>query len=144
MEMVALTTRAVHLTRGDGRGGTLVISHRDSQLRRGLEIDEELVLVDPDGEFHAATVVELHFELEDTLYVLRLGARLPPEHVRRLWERDGNPHSDQGADSEPDSESDTDSDSDSDSERELLAMLARLRDERGRDPDAGLGDGTSR
>lgn len=32
-----------------------------------------------DGEYHSARVVDLDFELEDTIYGLQVGARLPAE-----------------------------------------------------------------
>lgn len=82
VELIAVPVRAAVLTDGPGAGGEFVVSHSDSGLTRGLELDEQVVVVDPDGEFHAASVVDLEFSLEDTHYVLELGVRLPPETVR--------------------------------------------------------------
>lgn len=58
--------------------GEVRISHVRSGLKRGLDVDEEIVLHCTDGELVAATVVDLEFDLEDTYYVLELGVRLPP------------------------------------------------------------------
>lgn len=82
VELIAVPVRAALLTDGPGTGGEFVVSHSDSGLTRGLELDEQVVVVDPDGEFHAARVVDLEFSLEDTHYVLELGVRLPPDTVR--------------------------------------------------------------
>ena len=82
MELIAVPVRADVLTDGSGVGGEFVVAHSDSGLTRGLELEEQVVVVDPDGEFHAARVVDLEFSLEDTHYVLSLGVRLPPDTVR--------------------------------------------------------------
>ena len=82
MELIAVPVRAAVLTDGPGAGGEFVVSHSASGLTRGLELDEQVVVVDPDGEFHAACVVDLEFSLEDTHYVMELGVRLPPDTVR--------------------------------------------------------------
>lgn len=82
MELIAVPVRAALLTDGPGAGGEFVVSHSGSGLTRGLEVDEQVVVVDPDGEFHVACVVDLEFDLEDTHYVMELGVRLPPETVR--------------------------------------------------------------
>lgn len=90
MELIAVPVRAAVLTDGPGAGGEFVVSHSASGLTRGLELDEQVVVVDPDGEFHAACVVDLEFSLEDTHYVMELGVRLPPDTVRaRLADGDG-------------------------------------------------------
>lgn len=82
VELIAVPVRAAVLTDGPGVGGEFVVSHSESGLTRGLELDEQVVVVDPDGEFHAASVVDVEFSLEDTHYVLELGVRLPPDTVR--------------------------------------------------------------
>lgn len=82
MELIAVPVRAALLTDGVGVGGEFVVSHSESGLTRGLELDEQVVVVDPEGEFHAARVVDLEFSLEDTHYVLALGVRLPPDGLR--------------------------------------------------------------
>ena len=66
------------------------IHHSVTSLARGLEPGEELVIVDADGEYHAAVVTDIAFTLEDTVYVLQTGVRLPEEHARaRLEGADG-------------------------------------------------------
>lgn len=82
MELIAVPVKADVLTDGPGVGGEFVVAHSDSGLARGLELDEEVVVVDPDGEFHAARVLDVEFSLDDTHYVLALGVRLPPDTVR--------------------------------------------------------------
>ncbi|MCL8027662.1 hypothetical protein [Nocardioides bruguierae] len=63
-------------------GADFVLRHSETALGRGLEPGEVVMLVDPEGEYHTATVLDLRFELEDTVYVLRRDARVPPEQVR--------------------------------------------------------------
>ena len=107
MELIAVPVRAALLADSSG-SGEFVVSHSDTSLTRGLELDEQVVVVDPDGEFHAARVVDLEFGLEDTHYVLELGVRLPPENVRdRLNDAPADPSEDLGT---------------------LLDLLGRLRD----------------
>lgn len=109
MELIAVPVRAGLLTDSPGAGGEFVVSHSDTGLGRGLELDEDVVVVDPEGEFHAARVVDLEFGLEDTHYVLELGVRLPPENVRdRLAGAPAEPAEDLGT---------------------VLDLLGRLRDE---------------
>lgn len=122
MELIAVPARAAVLTDGDGVGGELALSHRASGLGRGLELDERVVLVDPDGEFHDATVVDIEFELEDTRYVLELGARLPPEQVRDRLAVPGLSDARAGVGTD-DAAGTADLDT-------VLELLARLRDER--------------
>lgn len=80
MELIAVPVRAALL--GDRSGNEFVLSHSDCGLGRGLDVDEQVVVLDPEGEYHAAVVVDLEFTLEDTTYVLELGARLPAETAR--------------------------------------------------------------
>lgn len=58
-------------------GGQVGASHVRSGLERGLELGEDVVVHCADGEFLAATVTGHDFELDDTLYRLELGVRLP-------------------------------------------------------------------
>lgn len=110
MELIAVPVSAALLTDASQVGGEFVVSHSDSGLSRGLELDEQVVVVDPEGEFHAAVVIDLEFGLDDTHYVLELGVRLPPETVRsRLAGTPAAPAEDLG---------------------ELLDLLGRLRDTR--------------
>jgi hypothetical protein len=53
------------------------VSHVGAGLERGLELGEDVVLHCADGEFLAARVTGFDFELEDTLYRLEPGVRLP-------------------------------------------------------------------
>lgn len=72
--------------------GPLIVSHVESRLRRALEPGEDVVLLDLDGEYHSGFVADLRFELEDTLYVIDRGVRLPPEQAtERLDDADGGP-----------------------------------------------------
>ena len=82
MELISVPVSAALLTGGPGVGGTFMVAHSESALARGLDHGEQVVVVDPDGEFHAAEVVDIRFELSDTHYELELGVRLPPHVVR--------------------------------------------------------------
>lgn len=62
-----------------GRGEHLDVPHSATGLTRGLDHGEQVVVLTDDGEYHAAEVVGLEFEPEDTIYSLRIGARLTPE-----------------------------------------------------------------
>jgi hypothetical protein len=57
----------------------LNVNHSETELERGLDLAERVVLVDASGGYRAATVEELDFGLEDTVYRFRLGAVLPPD-----------------------------------------------------------------
>lgn len=82
---VALPTRLVV-----GPARTFPLHHSHTSLTRGLEPGEELVIVDADGEYHAAAVTDIAFTLDDTVYVLQTGVRLPEElAIARLEAADG-------------------------------------------------------
>jgi hypothetical protein len=82
---VALPTRLVV-----GATRVFPLHHSRTTLARGLEPGEELVILDADGEYHAAVVVDIDFVLDDTVYVLQTGVRLPEElAVARLESVDG-------------------------------------------------------
>ncbi|MEI5674137.1 MULTISPECIES: hypothetical protein [Nocardioides] len=82
---VALPTRLVV-----GPTRTFPLHHSHTSLTRGLEPGEELVIVDADGEYHAAAVTDIAFTLDDTVYVLQTGVRLPEElAIARLESADG-------------------------------------------------------
>ena len=68
--------------------GTVVVAHSETTLRRGLEFGEEVVVREAGADFHAAVVVEIAFELDDTLYTLILGTRLPPDLARERLDPD--------------------------------------------------------
>jgi len=127
MELIAVPVRARQLTAGEGVGGHFVVPHRTSGLARGLELDEEVVIVDPDGEFHAATVHDLTFTLDDTHYVLEMGTRLPPQLVRERLAAPSVPVQPEPEDHEVPQEEDLQS---------LLNLLGELRD-RERGPGRG-------
>ena len=78
--------------------GSLVldVAHSMLGLSRGLEPGEQLVLHDRAGEFHAATVADITFTLDDTHYVLTVGARLTAEMAeqRRLGLQTGSEDAD--------------------------------------------------
>ena len=91
MELVELPYTGAELTT---MRGPLIVSHVEARLTRALEPGEDVVLLDADGEYHSAFVADLRFELEDTLYVLDRGVRLPPEQASERLERaDGGPES---------------------------------------------------
>jgi hypothetical protein len=73
MELVDVTL--TELTR---RSRTLRVAHSSTALGRGLELGESLLVRDDTG-FYSAIVGDLEFELDDTVYVLALGARVPEE-----------------------------------------------------------------
>ncbi|GAA1761815.1 hypothetical protein GCM10009795_005330 [Nocardioides hankookensis] len=93
----------------------LTVHHHETGLNRGLEHREPVVLRTATGEMYAAQVWAIDFEVEDTLYTLAIGARLPGdlalERVEGLdWARhDLAMH-------------------------ELVDLLGRLRSERARGP----------
>jgi hypothetical protein len=65
--------------------GTVVVAHSQTSLQRGLELGEEVVLAT--GEhFHSARVRDIDFELDDTVYTLDLGGRLPADLARERAE----------------------------------------------------------
>ena len=66
--------------------GTVLVAHSETTLRRGLEFGEEVVVREAGADFHAAVVVEIAFELDDTVYTLVLGTRLPPDLARERLE----------------------------------------------------------
>ena len=77
---VALPTRLVI-----GATRVFPLHHSHTELTRGLEPDEQLIILDRDGEYHAAVVEDIAFTLDDTVYVVRTGVRLPEEHaLKRL------------------------------------------------------------
>lgn len=88
MELVeiALPTRLVV-----GATRVFPLLHSHTELGRGLEPAEEVVILDCDGEYHAGVVEDIDFTLDDTVYVLRTGVRLPEEHaLARLRRYDGS------------------------------------------------------
>lgn len=65
------------LTAFTRRSRSVTASHRAAGLSRGLEPGEFVLVRDPaDDEHFTATVADIHFELEDTVYRLELGTRV--------------------------------------------------------------------
>lgn len=58
---------------------TLVVGHSATQLTRGLEPRESVVLHTADSDYYAAQVRGIEFELDDTIYTFEVGARLPED-----------------------------------------------------------------
>ncbi len=73
MELVNATVS--ELTR---RSRTLRVTHSSTALTRGLELGESLLVRDSEG-YWSAIVAEIEFEIEDTVYLLALGGRVPEE-----------------------------------------------------------------
>ncbi|GAB3761110.1 hypothetical protein FB382_003283 [Nocardioides ginsengisegetis] len=58
---------------------TVVVAHSATSLTRGLEFGEAVVLRTAEGEHWTAKVRDIGFEVDDTVYTLDLGARLPDD-----------------------------------------------------------------
>lgn len=72
----------VELTPFTRRSRSVAVSHRAAALPRGLEPGEFVVVHDPSDEADfTATVADIGFELEDTVYRLELGTRITPEEA---------------------------------------------------------------
>lgn len=84
MESIEVTLSAFTL-----RSGSLAVAHREAGLTRGLEDGEHVVLHDAGGEWHAASVADIDFTLDDTIYRLEIGARLSDEAARARLSTDG-------------------------------------------------------
>ncbi|MBB3043033.1 hypothetical protein KM427_05190 [Nocardioides sp. LMS-CY] len=56
---------------------SLVVGHGLTGLDRGLEPRESVVLHTQDGDYYAAQLRGIDFEVEDTVYTFAVGARLP-------------------------------------------------------------------
>lgn len=74
MEIIELDTSVV--LRGERR---LVVGHSLTNLTRGLEQGEPVLLRGADGEHYAGLVRGIEFELDDTIYTFEVGARLPED-----------------------------------------------------------------
>jgi len=57
--------------------GHVVVPHARTGVPRVLEVGDDLVVTDQDGEFHGASVVAVGGDGHDPHYHLRIGARLP-------------------------------------------------------------------
>jgi hypothetical protein len=60
----------------------LVVAHSRTGLTRGLDHGEAVVVRTSGGENHAARVLDIAFEPDDTVYTLDVGARLPEDLAR--------------------------------------------------------------
>lgn len=65
---------------------SVVVAHSRTRLTRGLEPGEQVVLLTAAGDYYAAQVGGIEFDLEDTRYNLDVGARLPEELARERIE----------------------------------------------------------
>jgi hypothetical protein len=61
---------------------TVLVAHSRTGLRRGLDFGETVLLRADDGEYHVAQVVDITFELDDTVYTCELGGRIPEDLAR--------------------------------------------------------------
>lgn len=61
---------------------TVVVPHSHTDLTRGLDHGEAVILRVEDGEHHVARVTGIEFEPEDTVYTIELGGRVPAELAR--------------------------------------------------------------
>ena len=73
--MELIVTELSEFTR---RSRSLVVAHGETELARGLEYGER-VLVRSGEEYRTAVVVDIDFDLHDTNYRLVLGGRVPNE-----------------------------------------------------------------
>lgn len=65
------------LTAFTRRSGSIRVSHRQTQLSRGLDLGDQILVHDPATDTHmVATVAEVDFELADTSYRLSLGREI--------------------------------------------------------------------
>lgn len=68
-----------------GRGQddrTVLVAHSHTGLRRGLDHGEAVILRAEDDEHHVARVVDITFELDDTVYTIEVGGRVPADLAR--------------------------------------------------------------
>ena len=61
---------------------TVLVAHSRTGLRRGLDFGEAVLLRAEDDEYHVARVVDITFELDDTVYTCELGGRIPEDLAR--------------------------------------------------------------
>ena len=87
--MELIETELTEFTR---RSRSLVVMHGDTELGRGLEYGDR-VLVRSAGEYRTAVVADIDFEVSDTRYRLVLGGRVPADmaEARLLGEIDARP-----------------------------------------------------
>ncbi|WP_017935780.1 hypothetical protein [Nocardioides sp. Iso805N] len=66
------------------RAGSLLMSHTDAALDRGLEPGEQLLVRDGVERYRLATVHDISFDLTDTFYRLELGAEVDADRAEIL------------------------------------------------------------
>lgn len=66
------------------RAGSLLMSHSDAALDRGLEPGEQLLVRDGVDRYRLATVHDISFDLTDTYYRLELGAEIDADRAGML------------------------------------------------------------
>ncbi|MBZ5737791.1 hypothetical protein [Nocardioides mangrovi] len=74
MEIVALDPSV--RVRGER---AVVVAHSQTGLERGLEHREGVVLHTAEGDYYAAQVGGIDFDIDDTIYTFDIGARLPED-----------------------------------------------------------------
>lgn len=78
------------------RSAQVRVAHSSTTLRHGLEPGEGVILATDDGEQHLAVVAAHEYELEDTIYVLEVGGRIPSEMADRLVAGAAEPEGEEG------------------------------------------------
>jgi hypothetical protein len=69
------------------RSRVLLVRHNSTALTRGLSIEQEVVLRDAEGDFFAGRVEDVDFEIDDTVYRISVGVRLPEDLALNRLER---------------------------------------------------------
>ncbi len=68
----------IELSEFSRRSRSVVVTHSSTELSRGLEYGERVLVLDGDG-YRVAVVADIDFELADTTYRLVLGGRVSEE-----------------------------------------------------------------
>ena len=69
----------IELSEFTRRSRSVVLTHSDAGLNRGLEYGERVLLHTGGDEYRTAVVADIDFSLEDTHYRLILGGQVPAE-----------------------------------------------------------------
>lgn len=68
----------IELSEFSRRSRSVVVTHSSTDLSRGLEYGERVLVLDADG-YRVAVVADIDFEMADTTYRLVLGGRVSEE-----------------------------------------------------------------
>ncbi len=68
----------IELSEFSRRSRSVVVTHSSTELSRGLEYGERVLILGSDG-YRVAVVADIDFEMADTTYRLVLGARVSEE-----------------------------------------------------------------